>query len=232
MYGRLLFQGLSYHDTPEGPPAAPEMLGARDHLLVSDDRHRGERTLTSLNGPVGVRNRTQQVNNAVGDQAKIIALLSLITPANGGKLGVWTPPLPDPSRRCPPLLAEAIRSFQEVWRTRGELRTVDGVIDPGGGSLRKLDALVGSGVLVGPGGIDPSIIRFRQTNPQSRTDVRSVIQKVISPLSIGGLFQEVAQSGSIREFLFEMRNDGAIYWIGAAVPEGTSDFSCETSFHA
>ena len=25
VYGRPLFQGLSYHDTPEGPPAAPEM---------------------------------------------------------------------------------------------------------------------------------------------------------------------------------------------------------------
>ena len=25
VYGRPLFQGLSYHDTPEGPPAPPEM---------------------------------------------------------------------------------------------------------------------------------------------------------------------------------------------------------------
>ena len=25
VYGRPLFQGLSYHDTPEGPPAAAEM---------------------------------------------------------------------------------------------------------------------------------------------------------------------------------------------------------------
>lgn len=189
--------------------------------------------MTSISGPVGIRNRTQQVANAVVDQAKIIGLLSLIGSKDGGKLGVWIPPpLPGSAGQCPRPLADAILGFQELWRARGELRSADGVVDPGGGTLRKLDALAASGVLVGPGGIDPSIIRFRQTNPKEKTDIHDVKQMVISPLTVGGLLQEISQTGSIREFLFEMRKDGTVYWIGAAVPQGTSDFSkVQVFFH-
>jgi hypothetical protein len=75
-------------------------------------------------------------------------------------------------------------------------------------------------------------ITFRQTNPESQTIAHDVTQMVISPLSAGGLFQEIQQTGTINEFLFEMRKDGAIYWIGAAVPQGTSDFSkVQVFFH-
>jgi hypothetical protein len=75
-----------------------------------------------------------------------------------------------------------------------------------------------------------------------RSKVHPVINQIISPdgadkLSAGGhwtggLLQEVSQTGRISEFLFEMRKDGGIYWIGAAVPEGTSDFSkVQVYFH-
>ena len=75
-------------------------------------------------------------------------------------------------------------------------------------------------------------INFRQTNPVSLTSVHEVAQMVISPLSTGNLLQEIRQPGSISEFLFEMRKDGEIYWIGAAVPQGTSDFSkAQIYFH-
>jgi hypothetical protein len=188
--------------------------------------------MTSISGPVGIRNGTQQVANAVVDQAKVIGLLSLIRPTDGGKLGVWIPPpLPGPVRKCPPQLADAIRGFQQVWRARGELGIADGVVDPQGRTLRKLDALA-SNMLVGPGGIDPSLITFRQTNPANLTAAHAVTQQVIAPLTMGDLFYEIAQTGTIHEFLFEMRKDGAIYWIGAAVPQGTTDFSkAQVFFH-
>ena len=55
---------------------------------------------------------------------------------------------------------------------------------------------------------------------------------VISPLKTGNLLQEIRQTGTIREFLFEMTKDGHVYWIGAAVPAGTSDFSkVQVFFH-
>jgi hypothetical protein len=76
------------------------------------------------------------------------------------------------------------------------------------------------------------MIKFRQTNPVDRTNARDVSQMVISPLQAGPLLQEIRQTGSIREFLFEMNKDGQTYWIGAAVPQGTSDFSkVQVFFH-
>jgi hypothetical protein len=80
-------------------------------------------------------------------------------------------------------------------------------------------------------------IILKQTNPDSLTNLHAVTQMVLSPLtagplSKGGLLQETQQTGSMREFLFEMRKDGGIYWIGAAVPQGTSDFSkVQVFFH-
>ena len=76
------------------------------------------------------------------------------------------------------------------------------------------------------------MITFRQTNSGDRTSAHTVPQKVISPLQAGNLLQEMDQSGTIREFLFEMTKDGHVYWIGAAVPSGTSDFSkVQVFFH-
>ncbi len=77
-----------------------------------------------------------------------------------------------------------------------------------------------------------SDIVFRQTNPESQTNEHEVAQMVLSPLKSGPFLQEIRQAGTIREFLFEMRKDGQIYWIGAAVPRGTSDFSrLQVFFH-
>src|SRR5215469_12784781 len=69
------------------------------------------------------------------------------------------------------------------------------------------------------------MITFRQINSAGQTSAHDVSQMVISPLQAGNLLQEIKQSGSIREFLFEMTKDGHVYWIGAAVPAGTTDFS-------
>ncbi|MDH4085243.1 MAG: hypothetical protein OEV99_14205 [Nitrospira sp.] len=75
-------------------------------------------------------------------------------------------------------------------------------------------------------------IEFTQTNSVSLTSTHDVTQMVISPVSAGGFFQEIEQIGTMNEFLFEMRKDGAIYWIGAAVPQGTPDFSkVQVFFH-
>lgn len=55
---------------------------------------------------------------------------------------------------------------------------------------------------------------------------------LIVPPAKGVLFQEAQQSGSIREFLFQMNKDGVTYWVGAAVPEGTTDFTkVQVFFH-
>ncbi len=188
--------------------------------------------MTTITGSVGILNGTKQVENAVADQTKVIGLLLQIEPKDGGNKGQWAPPpVPGSARNCPQKLADAIRDFQEVWRKRGKVKKVDGVLDRDGWSFRKIDDLA-SDSLIGPNGIDTSSIRFRQMNPENLTKVHDVTQNVISPLSIGNDFQEIAQKGSIREFLFEMRKDNHVYWIGVAVPQGTSNFSkTQVFFH-
>ncbi len=79
-------------------------------------------------------------------------------------------------------------------------------------------------------------ILLTQTNPSTLTNVRSVHNLVITPftapLPAGGLLTESGVAGSMGEFLFKMEKDGRIYWIGAAVPQGTSDFSkVQVYFH-
>jgi hypothetical protein len=79
-------------------------------------------------------------------------------------------------------------------------------------------------------------ILFTQSNPATLTAVHSVHNLVITPftppLPPGGLLTESGVVGQMSEFLFKMEKDGQIYWIGAAVPDGTSDFSkVQVFFH-
>jgi hypothetical protein len=68
-------------------------------------------------------------------------------------------------------------------------------------------------------------IAFRQTAPANRTTSHKVTNQVISTLTAGNFLQQIPLQTSMREFLFEMRKDGGIYWVGVAVPDGVSDFT-------
>src|SRR5215813_14216500 len=80
-------------------------------------------------------------------------------------------------------------------------------------------------------------IELKQTNPETLAKAHEVKRMVISPLSAGplskgGLLQETSLTTSIHEFLFEMRKDGHVYWVGAAVPKDTYDFTqAQVFFH-
>ena len=70
-----------------------------------------------IDGPVGLRWRTQNVQNNARDQAKVIKLLKAIPAAQGGKREAWVvSPTPGPDGSCPRPLADAI------WRTYPEAR--------------------------------------------------------------------------------------------------------------
>lgn len=109
---------------------------------------------TMLDGPVGVVRpgswwRTQRVTNHARDQARVYQLLASIPVAQGGKQGVWSGPLlTGPDGSCAPLLADAIWDFQRHWKeVRRVFKNIDGVVDPGGNTLRKLNELAGEPVL-------------------------------------------------------------------------------------
>jgi hypothetical protein len=186
---------------------------------------------------VGIRNGVTQVTNAPADQGKIIALLWNIGPENGGMKDVSSPASPGSTFRCDPTLAAAILAFQSFWVQSGDLRVADGVVDPGGATLRKLDALSGGGIAPTPsnpsaGMTDLNVLSFQQTMPGVAASLSipaitpgSVMPFLFPPVPKGSMLVEGPAIGTVSEFLFKIVKNGSIFWVGAAVPEGTTDFS-------
>lgn len=102
--------------------------------------------MASISGPVGLRHRKQNVTNKAVDQATIIGLLAVIPESQGGKGTAWaTPPIAGGDGSCPPALANAIWEFQDFWKKKGVFHNIDGVVDPGMNTLKKLNELSGGG---------------------------------------------------------------------------------------
>jgi hypothetical protein len=102
----------------------------------------GTMTTVSIDGPVGLRWRSQNVTNNARDQDKIIKLLAGIPEAQGGKKGAWvTPPLSGPDKECPKFVADAIWEFQSFWKAKGVFRIIDGVVDPGMNTIKQMNDL-------------------------------------------------------------------------------------------
>lgn len=196
--------------------------------------------MTRIDAPVGLRDGVTPVASLQRDQTKIIALLWSIDIGNGGQRGTpATPPAPGGDRQCDPLLAAAIMAFQMFWVLRGEFRRADGVVDPGGNTLRKLDALAGKPAPPAPtpkpGFMDLKVLRIRQTLGKDMTDAHAT---QIPAVSLGSLMpflftrfdpkaklREEMAKATIHELLFEIEKDGVTFWVGAAIPAGTMDFS-------
>lgn len=99
-------------------------------------------TTIGLGGSVG-SSASRRIPNSVADQRLVIELLAGISTADGGKREEWPiPPLAGSSGQCSPLLADAIWKFQSFWKTKGVFRNIDGVVDPGGNTIRKMTELI------------------------------------------------------------------------------------------
>jgi len=192
--------------------------------------------MASISAAVGLRHRVQKVASLARDQDTIINLLSLIGTDDGGKKQTWQgqPPSAGGNGECPKALADAIFEFQSHWKNKGEFKRVDGVVDKDGTTLKKMTALV-EAIPVGPNGLDPDRsdeivfdgITVRQKNPQSLTDSHTVTNPVVRPLSVLLQFPFLEQfdlPAQIREFRFEVEKPNAKFWVGVAVPDGTTDF--------
>ncbi|MDW6022830.1 hypothetical protein SAZ10_13785 [Mesorhizobium sp. BAC0120] len=105
----------------------------------------------TLDGPVGLRWRKQNVTNNQRDQQKIIDLLWSIPTDKGGKKGLIlsgitvAPPLAGPNKFCPQVLADAIWDFQVFWKSSGIFQNIDGVVDPNMNTLKQLNLLASGG---------------------------------------------------------------------------------------
>lgn len=103
----------------------------------------------TIDGPVGLRFRAQQVTNNARDQQKIVNLLAAIPAAQGGKREAWqlAPASPGGDHNCPKPLGDAIWDFQTFWKAKEKLVVVDGVVDPGRSSLKKMNDLASAAPL-------------------------------------------------------------------------------------
>jgi hypothetical protein len=71
-----------------------------------------------------------------------------------------------------------------------------------------------------------------QVNGSALTTAHSVSTAVCNPVSEGGQFTEILLSTSIHELLFRVEKDSSVFWVGAAVPFGTIDFTkAQVFFH-
>ncbi|MFG2490571.1 hypothetical protein ACGFSD_05825 [Streptomyces caniferus] len=75
-------------------------------------------------------------------------------------------------------------------------------------------------------------ITVTQTNPLSLTFPHVVNNPVIKPVMEGDFLEEVQLTATIHEFLFKVTKDNRVFWVGVAVPFGTTEFSrIQVFFH-
>ena len=177
----------------------------------------------TLEGPVGLRNLQTPVTSLNRDQVKVINLLMAIDSANGGLSDVVGPAplIAGSDGDCPLPLATVIWNFQGRWQSAG--LTQDGVVDPNGKTLKQLNTLATAS---GP-------ITVRQFSPPELTAPHLVNNPVISPVVIGGdKYSQIPLETTLHEFLFQVQKGSSIFWVGAAVPFGTVDFTrAQVYFH-
>jgi hypothetical protein len=75
-------------------------------------------------------------------------------------------------------------------------------------------------------------ITVTQFNPLSLTVPHPVDNEVIKPVMQGNFLEEMPLPTTIHELLFKVTKNGAVFWVGAAVPLGTTDFTkIQVFFH-
>ena len=75
-------------------------------------------------------------------------------------------------------------------------------------------------------------ITVTQNNPLSLTLPHAVTNQVINPVIQGNFLEEMPLPTTIHELLFKVTKDGTVFWVGAAVPFGTTDFTrIQVFFH-
>lgn len=97
----------------------------------------------SISQAVGVRNGTKMMPNLKADLDRITALFDAIPSARGGTRDTWGAWMTDRDFLIAEVTAQ-ITAFQTV----NNRPVVDGVVDPGGGTLKLMNQLAGSGVVL------------------------------------------------------------------------------------
>jgi hypothetical protein len=148
-----------------------------------------------LDGPVGLRWNKVNVDNSAEDQRRVIALLRRIKVSDGGKKEAWPAPILDGGDgKCAPILLDAIWTYQRHWQKRGIFKNIDGVVDPGGHTIYRLNLMAGGGGAE-PGPPDlPSKLIIRNERVPGTWQVTNVWTASLGEVGlVGGAKVEITQ---------------------------------------
>lgn len=185
-----------------------------------------------LSGSVGRSPADNREPDVILVQAFLTAYLGSVGSGAIGVAAVWQPGIYDDS------LGDMIALFQR----KRHLPRADGRVDKGGRTWREMVGIAGKLTIpewINPPGppipetFDLNVGSFKQTILPVVS--RSLAIPSIAPGSVGPyMFQRVPPTaalveapaiGTITELLFRIEKNGVVFWVGAAVPEGTSDFT-------
>jgi hypothetical protein len=108
------------------------------------------------------------------NQQVIIRLLARIPSSQGGMSDDWSShPTPGADGICAPALADAIWKFQQHWKANGTFKNIDGVVDPGGNTLRVMNTLIMGADVRNAGGASGQL-------PPGATNLTNLVQAIRS----------------------------------------------------
>jgi hypothetical protein len=151
--------------------------------------------------------------NGAADVAKIGAALVAVGPARGGVFG-------------PPLTVEGLGQAIEMFQRFQRLPVADGRVDPGGGTLRRINEILNPGLQppapapAGKGEIRP----LTNTSGLATAVDQSTWAPIEASLVSEFVFRWTGIAGKGRIFYFERTDKVVPRWFGVLVPEGLGNF--------
>lgn len=187
--------------------------------------------MPQLSGSVGRSPASNFPSDVTLVQAFLLAYLESIRSQSIGVAAAWVPGVYDDT------LGDMIAFFQR----KRTLPVADGRVDKNGRTWREMLRVAG-GLNIpdwidppqppGPSFTDLDTFRFQQTMPTAPGSFTipsiapaSVMPYLFRPVPKSAALVESAAGGTITQLLLKIEKNGAIFWVGACVPDGTTDFS-------
>jgi hypothetical protein len=192
-----------------GKPTAP--LGSVniaedefDHGSGGVEERQMATILSKIDLPVGIRNGVDVQKNTPKDLETMTELLDRIPSASGGAAGV-----PGPWETNRDLLIAEVTAFIVAFQTINHRPTIDGVVDPKGGTLALMNKLAA----------EPPLLAVVAPPPGSRAEFMNVNIAVASVTSVPGVdVMRKAVVGAEYTRKLVRVDASSIKWYGVAVP--------------
>jgi hypothetical protein len=186
--------------------------------------------MEAITQAVGIRNGVTMMPNTDRDLETVTGLLDRISLLNGGTATTPRLWLKNNKTLLISQVTAAIVAFQTInlvaLQKLNRKAVIDGAVDRDGSTIKLMNQLAA-----------PIPDTITQKNPPKLTAVHKVTNPIVRPsvtVTPIASFRFVPDTliAEIHEFLFEVRKAGSLFWVGAAIPKGTTDFTrVQVYFH-